>query len=987
MKIESKVLFACVTCILATATLEAAERKASFNLGWRFVRENVAGAEGNAFDDSSWKTVSAPHTYNDVDTFDDMSPGGHAGESNQWGGKTWYRKRFTAPADWKNKTVIIEFEAVRQVADVYCNGVKVGSCENGFMPFGADLTKHLRCGEENVIAVMCDNQFRMNSDKDPSVSATLPWNNPHWHPAHGGLYRNVFLHVSDKLHFTQPLYNNLKTVGTYVYAVNPSRGQTGIVVEAEVANETGSAQSVRIQSRVLDREGKVALELDAKAELAVGQTAIVVAKGTLKTPKLWEPKHPYLYTVVSTIVRGGDVVDTMHLPFGVRWALFTKERGFFINDRYVKLQGWGQKSMDGWPGLGAANPDWMHYYTLQMITEAGGNFIRWGHTAGGPAQIRSSDELGIVTLQPGVDGEGDVGGHAWDVRAAAWRDGVVYYRNNPSILIWEGGNQSVSKDHVEELSGIVKKYDPHGGRVYAHRRANGTVEPYCNITISTEGSGSRPGLPAVEGEYNREESPRRVWDRKTPPYENWHAKGSYDLSSEEFAINQLINYDKIASPRHCGGANWIFTDSTSGGRLTTEVTRASGEVDAMRLPKEAYHVCRVIFTDEPDLHLIGHWNYPPGTVKDVYVAADCDEVTLSLNGKQLAGSASTKQKGGGTRKHRMLFAFPAVTWEPGRLVAVGYVQGKEVARQELVTTGEAVALKLSTLTGPTGLLADGSDAVVVTVEAVDKDGRRCPTFEQRVDFDTKGPGVWRGGYNSGKAKSTNNTYLDLECGVNRVIVRSTLTAGTITVKAETKGLPPATIEIQSQPVPMTDGFAAPLPVLPKQVAMAELPSPTEKPTTTTGGSAPASPEPAASKCFNDVSYSGPARTIQIGKTATGKPMYSDHAMPLPKLPEVLNGGEYIALPNADWNYSAVDLLQFESAVDAVVYVAHDSRLPKMDWLQKGFEATEHRLVVGEFSWQLYRKSVKAGESVLLGSNTEIKGDHHWMMVVFSVPRK
>ena len=109
------------------------------------------------------------------------------------------------------------------------------------------------------------------------------------------------------------------------------------------------------------------------------------------------------------------------------------------------------------------------------------------------------------------------------------------------------------------------------------------------------------------------------------------------------------------------------------------------------------------------------------------------------------------------------------------------------------------ALKLTVHTGPHGLQADGSDVVLVDFEVVDAEGNRCPTDEARVDFAVDGPAIWRGGFSSDKLNSTNNLYLDTECGINRVAIRSTLTPGTITLTATRDGLAPATV--QSNPSP------------------------------------------------------------------------------------------------------------------------------------------------------------------------------------------
>src|SRR5579871_5209286 len=135
----------------------------NFNPDWKFIKADPAEAQASAFDDAGWTNVSAPHTYNDVDTFDHWSIRGHHGEQNQWGGRTWYRKTFTLPQAYEGKKIYIEFEAVRQVAEVYLNGKLLGTSKTGFIPFGFDLTPHVQFGKPNVLAIMCDNRFM----KDP----------------------------------------------------------------------------------------------------------------------------------------------------------------------------------------------------------------------------------------------------------------------------------------------------------------------------------------------------------------------------------------------------------------------------------------------------------------------------------------------------------------------------------------------------------------------------------------------------------------------------------------------------------------------------------------------------------------------------------------------------------------------------------------------------------------------------------------------------
>ena len=218
-----------------------------------------------------------------------------------------------------------------------------------------------------------------------------------------------------------------------------------------------------------------------------------------------------------------------------------------------------------------------------------------------------------------------------------------------------------------------------------------------------------------------------------------------------------------------------------------------------------YYICRAIFSTDPQVHIIGHWTYPAGTKKTVYVGSNAQEVELFVNGRSL---------GRGSISDRCLFTFPDVPWEPGEIKAVAYTGGKSVATQTKHTVGPPVALRLTQITGPGGLHADGSDIALLDVEAVDARGERCPTFQQRVDFEINGPAVWRGGYNSGKTDSISHSYLDLEAGVNRVSIRAARTPGAITVTARSSGLKSGSVIIRSGPVKVENGCLMDLPLLP-----------------------------------------------------------------------------------------------------------------------------------------------------------------------------
>lgn len=939
----------------------------NMNIDWKFIKDDVPKAYKIDVDTSSWESVSLPHTYNDIDTFDNFMEGGHNGERSMFTGKTWYRKTFKLDESWADKKIYVEFEGVRQAADVYINGEKLaGKNETGFIAFGYDLTDYVKFGEEmNTLAIMVDNSFPYYAE---GTDAILSWHDSHWHPTHGGIYRNVHLHVKDKLHTSLPLYSYLETQGVYAYNQDITENTAGIVIEAEVQNDYADDQEAEILVTVKDAAGETVLTLSEAAKVTAGEKQVVSLSGTLENVKRWSPDYPHIYEVETAIKRNGEIIDRQTVNHGVRTFEFTNNQGFFINGHQTKLRGWGQRPTNEWAGVGAAFPNWMHDYIHELMKEAGGNFIRWGHSAGAPSDIDASDRLGLVAVQPGVDGEGStIGGvyspESYKIRVKAFRDMIIYFRNSPSILVWEAGNQTVPEEEAKAMLDLHKKWDPSGARILAYRRLGASITDYADLSIGTEGSWEQrsKGFPIIEGEYNREEGARRVWDRHTPGYENYHtADGSmYDLTSEELARNQAKHYRKISMPAHGGGAKWIFSDSTSHGRVYSEVSRVSGQVDGVMLPKESYYATRAIFRGDNQLHIIGHWNYPADTVKDIYVMSNADSVELFVNGKSL---------GKGEQSDTYLFTFSKVAWQAGEIKAVGYdAAGKEIVSQSKETTGKAHSLRLTPLHSEAGLLANGADYVHVDVEAIDEAGRRVPTFEGRVSFELDGPAIWRGGYNSGLEHSTNNTYLNLEAGINRVAIRSTLTGGEINLTARAADLPETAITLMSKLVQLENGLGD---LLEKSSATAlrDYPGLGEGPKETYELE---KLEDESEYIFTDFSYSGIHETDGINRTLfNGDLAFADLDYEFRFLSELFYEAESMKLPNADRNYKALDLIHVSINKDADIYVAHDLLLPTPEWLSEDYQLTQRKMLLNRRGHELYKKTVKAGTTLTMGGNMD-----------------
>ena len=810
----------------------------NFNSDWKFIRQDVPGAQEMSFDDSLWETVSTPHSFNDVDSFRVIID--HSGgDRGTYKGLSWYRKHFKLPAEAAGSKVFIEFEGMRQAGDIYFNGKPFGLYENGITGYGVDLTSAVLFGDrDNVLAVQVDNR---TSYKERATDTPYRWNANDFNPDHGGINRRVWLHITGKIYQTLPLYYGLKTTGAYIYGSNYNiAGRScDVTVESQVHNATADRKipqaTVTLSAVVVDKDGVVRATFQGDAvEMLSGAKTVLRATGPLANARFWSTDDPYLYDVYTMLTVDGKVVDVNKVTTGFRKTEYkggAGTGGVYINDKFVYLKGFAQRSSNEWAGVGAGYPEWMHDFTAQMLRESNGNYMRWMHVAPQKVDVEAFDRFGIVEVAPAGDKEEDAQGRQWEQRVEAMRDTIVYFRNNPSVLFWEAGNNGITAAQMQQMVNLRKKLDPHGGRVMGCRSlrdpgAMTATEWFGTMLAGPYSAPARDQAPLIETEDFREEGARRFWDDYSPPYFGFK-KGPNDVwnfNSETMALAQVKRYwlfwsNRISNPdpdksKWAAYASIYFTDSDADGRQnSSEVCRVSGKVDAVRLPKEVYYAERVMQNEKPDIHIIGHWTYPTNTTKTMNVIANhVDTVEFFMNGAS-RGKVTQPENG-------YLYAFPSIAFTPGTIKAVGYKDGVAVAQHELKTAGAPAAIKLTLHTAPGGLRADGEDVALIDIEVVDANGERCPTDDARVDFNwnstgrivsAMGPAIWRGGYNSGKTNSTNNLYLNTEAGINRVAMRSTLMPGSIKLTATREGLKPATITFDSKRVAIMDGLAQEMP--------------------------------------------------------------------------------------------------------------------------------------------------------------------------------
>jgi beta-galactosidase len=808
----------------------AARAQYDFNPGWKLAVGDPAGADQPAFDDSGWKAVTLPRAWNEDDAFrrdiGDLSTG-----------VAWYRKHFTLPPLEPGQKVFVEFEGARQAAEVYVNGKRIGLHENGINAFGFEIAGALAPGE-NVIAVRTDNSWDY---REKATGQRFQWNDKNFYANYGGLSKNVRLHITDALYQTLPLYASLGTTGVYVYARDfdiPGRSAT-VWAESQVRNDSGQARSFSYEVELRDKDGRTVARFGEPARmLAAGATTVAKASQRVKDLAFWSWGYGYLYDVVTTLKVDGKAVDSVTTRTGFRKTEFG--HGMVrLNDRVIQMHGYAQRSTNEWPAIGLSVPAWMSDYSNGLAISSNANLIRWMHVTPWKQDVESLDRLGLMQAMPAGDSEGDIKDskdRRWGQRLETMRDSIIYNRNNPSIVFYESGNKGVSAAHMLEMKALRDQYDPYGGR------ASGSREMLSQALQHTAEYGGEmlyidksAGMPMWAMEYARDEAMRKYWDELSPPY---HKDGDgplhkgesaavYNRNQDSFALEDVARWYDYWRERpgtgtrvSSGGVNIVFSDSNTHHR-GAENYRRSGEVDAMRIPKDAFYAHQVMWdgwvdVEHPRAHIIGHWNYPAGTSKPVYVVSSADKVRLFLNGQPV---------GEGHQSERFLFTFDKVAWQPGELKAVGYdAGGKQVCEATLTTAGKPVALRLSRTTSPNGLRADGADLALVQVEAVDAQGRRNPLAFDTVSFDLQGPAEWRGGIAQGPDNFILAHALPVEGGVNRVLRSSTTQPGRITVRASAPGLASGELTLDAVPVAVQGGLAEPAPPLPSHLDRGPTPA-------------------------------------------------------------------------------------------------------------------------------------------------------------------
>lgn len=799
-----KFLFLFTLTILMNG-LNAQSRVVSvFNKDWRFFAGDEPSVNEPGFNDAGWRALNLPHDWSIEGPFSESNPATTGGGALPTG-IGWYRKAFFLPADSKDKKIYIQFDGIYRNSEVWINGHYLGKRPNGYISFRYELTPWLNFGEaKNVIAVKVDNSAQPAS---------------RWYSG-SGIYRNSFLITTNPIAFDQ--------YGVFITTPVISKEKAGVHVETTVLNSGAKDEKIDVEALIYNEHGKLV------AQKIIGHTAlqdsITKVSGDLVVflPKLWSVQEPYLYKVVTKILRNNKLVDRVETTLGIRDFRFDPKTGFYLNGKPLKILGVCNHHDLG--ALGAAINTRAMERQLEILKAMGCNAIRTAHNPPAPGLLDLCDRMGFLVMDEAFDmwrkKKNNQDYHLdfdnWSRRDLG--DMVKRDRNHPSVFVWSIGNEireqfdSSGIEITKDLVATVKSLDstrpvtsaltenfPEKNFIYQSGALdilgfNYKLADYPQLPkrfpgyafLATETSSAL----ASRGHYDLPSDSIRLWppDGKTPvvkgnpdftvsAYDNVHA---YWGSTHEEGWKAVKKYDFMS-----GIFVWSGFDFLGEPVPYPWPARSSyyGLVDLAGFPKDSYYLYQSEWATKPVLHLFPHWNWQKGQVVDLWAYySQADEVELFLNERSLG-----VKKKKGDEMHVMW----RVNYVPGTLKAVSRLNGKIVLTQSITTAGKPASIEL--LADRKVLWADGEDLCFVTVRILDANGNLVPGAENLIQFAASGEGTVEAADNGDPASTESFRSAERKAykGLALVIVRPTEKNGTIQLEARGDGLSPARLTIRT----------------------------------------------------------------------------------------------------------------------------------------------------------------------------------------------
>lgn len=816
---SGRILFAAALCAISSAALAAeqqfttdkaegtalsensawARETIELDAGWKFAFGSQHKAETAHCRDRDWRTIDLPHDFQFEQPWDRESTGARG--FKRCGTEAWYRKTFAYDPKWTGKRVKLEIEAAMSTAEVWVNEHKLAPIDYGYLGGTYDITDILADDKPNLIAIRC-NTGKLRGSR--------------WYTG-GGLIRPVRLVVVSQVHVTED----------GLYLTTDGRGTVRAEVQLENFRGQGRRNELEIRATVKDREGREVASAKTRAPWSkLRRQRVTLPEMKIENARRWDLDDPYLYTCEVTLNLNGADIDNVSDRFGFRTIEFGRDFGFRLNGRKVWLAGMANHHDLG--AAGAAAFERAIRRQFAVMKKFGFNTIRCSHNPYSKSFYRLADEMGILVIDELYDKWGFGGNYwigsesqekMWTVHMRRW---MMRDRNHPSIVCWSLGNEL-------QMDESCAGYQTDDWGVTTYRMMKAYAQRWDDTRLFTVAM-----FPSRAGGVGKND-PKDLYNTYTPP----ELATVTDIASFNYQPQAYADYLK------CAPHMIVFQSEATSYELLRPLALMDREKmaglcywgaieywgESNAWPKKGWNYSFFSHTLEPNptawlimsgLHpetpavhlavvesqgetvdwnevqsgkmdLSENWSRSPGKV-DVLVFSNGEETELLLNGV----SQGRKRVPDAANETRGIVRYEGIEWTPGELKCVSYAGGREVAAHAIESAGEPVALKLEVEEGE--YKADGNDLVYVRVAAVDKEGRENLSVSGKVEFSCEGAGVFfacdNGDHYTDELFTSDITAKDFHRGTIQGIFRTSRTPGTLTLRATSPNLAPATAQVQ-----------------------------------------------------------------------------------------------------------------------------------------------------------------------------------------------
>jgi len=777
--------------------------KILFDFNWRFLRGDIDSGQYELMDDNDWRQVDLPHDWSieDLPCTDspiDSNAIGAVDAGFLVGGTGWYRKEFVIPEDLKERIFIIHFDGIYMNADIWLNEIHLGNHPYGYTSFWYDITKHIRFGETNLIAVEVKNEGK----------------NSRWYSG-SGIYRHVWITITD------PVY--IVPWGTYITTSEINTSSAKVNIKTRVNNVSGEDTEVILRTKIIDNNnlevGTIeSIQIINKSNFTEFEQNIEVTD-----PARWSVVNPAMYTAISEVLGNkNESLDKTETKFGIRTIEFNTEDGFLLNGKPILLKG-GCMHHDNGP-LGAAAYDRAEERRVELMKSNGFNAIRCAHNPPSPAFLDACDRLGIMVIDEAFDmwqeqnksQDYHLYFDEWwqkDIESMVKRD-----RNHPSIIMWSTGNEIKEMEDPKgielskTLSDFVKKLDSTRPVTAAVNRLRPEKDPFfatLDIAGYNYAAGGDHQKKSIYVEDHERIPDRIMYGSESYPleaFDSWMAVLDYSYVIGDFV---WTGFDYLGE----ASIGWLGYMQKKSFYPWTHAFCGDIDICGFKRPQSFYR--DVLWNNGQEPHIfvkppissfktnpekmdwskwnwhdvVASWNWEgyEDEMLEVNVYNNSDNVELFLNGR----SFGTKK----TNRNNEYIVKWNVPYSAGTLKAVSYQGSQIISTSELITAGVPKRIKLSA--DRSRLNADGQDLSFIIVELIDSVGNRNPKSENLINFEVKGPGEIIGvgsSYPMG-LESFQQPRRKVYQGRCLAILKSKFEHGTVQLTASSEGIESDLVEI------------------------------------------------------------------------------------------------------------------------------------------------------------------------------------------------